>query len=200
MRRPRSFLALVLEPFLVVAALAVLAQSALVSVYSIPSASMAPTLQVGDHILVTSYRFPFGSSVPRRGDVIVFRAPGAPGEVLVKRVVGTPGDLVDAAGGNVRIGGHTLAEPYLMQRAMSGALSPQIVPPSSFFVMGDNRAHSYDSRSWGAVPAGLIIGKVRTVLWSSADAVTLPNASASTTDRVIASPQPRPGRSFLPVH
>jgi len=200
MRRPRTFAAIVLEPLLVVAALALIARTAVVSVYSIPSASMSPTLQVGDHILVTSYKLAGGHQVPRRGDVIVFRSPGGSGEVLVKRIVGTPGDLIDAAGGNIRIGGHTLAEPYLMRRATSGVISAQIVPPGSFFVMGDNRAHSYDSRSWGTVPGGLIIGRVQMVLWSSADAATLPNASASTNDRAAPSPQQRRRRLFLPIN
>ena len=200
MRRSRSLAILILEPLIVVAALALIARSALVGVYSIPSVSMAPTLQVGDHILVTSYRLPFSDGLPRHGDVIVFRAPGSTGEILVKRVVGTPGDLVDAAAGNVRVGGRTLAEPYLMQHAMSGAIAPQIVPPASFFVMGDNRAHSYDSRSWGAVPSDLVIGRVRMVLWSSGNADALPNASASTNDRVVAPPRHRPRRLFLRVN
>jgi signal peptidase I len=200
MRRSRNLAVIILEPVLIVAALALVARSALVAVYSIPSISMAPTLQVGDHILVTSYRIPFGESLPRRGDVIVFRALGSPGEILVKRVVGTPGDLVDAATGNVRVGGRTISEPYLMQHGMSGAIAPQIVPPSSFFVMGDNRAHSYDSRSWGAVPADLVIGRARMVLWSSGDGDALPNASASTKDRITASPHPRLRRLFLPVN
>ena len=200
MKRSRSFLLMIFEPLLVVAALALVAHTALLSVYSIPSASMAPTLQVGDHILVTSFGLPFTDHAPRRGDVVVFRAPGGSGEVLVKRIVGAPGDLVDAAGGNIRIGTHTISEPYVMQPAMSGALTPQIVPPDSYFVMGDNRAHSYDSRNWGAVPATLIIGKVRMVLWSSADSDALPNASASTSDVVAPSPKHRARRFFLPVN
>ncbi|MGZ4777571.1 MAG: signal peptidase I [Thermoanaerobaculia bacterium] len=200
MRRSRSLIVLILEPLLIVAALALIARSALVSVYSIPSVSMAPTLQVGDHILVTSYRLPFGNRWPQRGDVIVFHAPASPDEILVKRVVGVPGDLVDAAAGSVRVSGRTLAEPYVMQHAMSGAIAPQIVPAASFFVMGDNRAHSYDSRSWGAVPAELVIGKAKMVLWSSGDADALPNASASTNDRIVASPQHRPRRLFLRIH
>ena len=199
MARARNLAALILEPLLVIAALALLARSALVGVYSIPSASMAPTLQVGDHILVTSYRWPFADHRPKRGDVVVFRGPGPSDEVLVKRVVGTPGDLVDAAGGSVRVGGHTLTEPYLLQRAMSGAVSAQIVPAQSYFVMGDNRAHSYDSRSWGAVPADHIIGKVRWVLWSSADAASLPNANASTNDTPVTSVPRTRRRIFVPV-
>lgn len=200
MSRHRKLAVLILEPVLVVVALALIARSALVGVYSIPSVSMAPTLQVGDHILVTSYRLPFANKMPQRGDVIVFRAPASPEEILVKRVVGVPGDLVEAAAGYVRVSGRTLAEPYVMQHAMSGAIAPQIVPPASFFVMGDNRAHSYDSRSWGAVPAALVIGRAKMVLWSSGEADALPNASASTNDRPVGSPQHRPRRLFLRIN
>ena len=199
MARVRNPATLILEPLLVVAALALLAHSALVGVYSIPSASMGPTLQVGDHILITSYRWPFANHQPRRGDVVVFRGPGSSDEVLVKRIIGTPGDLVDAAGGYVRVGGHTLTEPYVAERATSGAIGAQIVPPESYFVMGDNRAHSYDSRSWGAIPADHIIGKVRFVLWSSAAAAALPNANASTHDTAIAAAPHARRRIFVPV-
>lgn len=195
MSRARNITALILEPVLVIAALALLARSAMISIYSIPSASMAPTLQVGDHIFVTSYRMPLADHRPKRGDVIVFRAP-ASGEVLVKRVIATPGDLVDAAEGCVRVGSHTLSEPYVMQRSASGAIQAQIVPASSYFVMGDNRAHSYDSRSWGPVPADHIIGKVRAVLWSSIDSASIPNANASTTDHTTTA-TPRPRRRIL---
>lgn len=195
MARARNITALILEPLLVVSALALLARSAIVSVYSIPSGSMAPTLQIGDRILVTSYRVPFADHRPERGDVIVFRAP-ASGEVLVKRVIGTPGDLVDAAGGYVRVGGRTLSEPYVAQRAANGAIPAQIIPASSYFVMGDNRAHSYDSRSWGAVPVDHIIGKVRVVLWSSIDSAAIPNANALTNDEATTT-NPRPRRRIL---
>ena len=200
MARVRNIAALVLEPLLIIGALALLARSAMLSVYSIPSASMAPTLQIGDHIFVTSYRLPFAEHEPKRGDIIVFRAPANAGEVLVKRIIGTPGDLVDAAGGYVRVGGHALPEPYVMQTAASGAMSAQIVPAASYFVMGDNRAHSYDSRSWGAVPADCIIGKVRVVLWSSTDAASLPNASASTTDDAHVASSRGHRRFFVPVN
>lgn len=200
MRRSRSPAILILEPLLVVAVFALIARSALVGVYSIPSVSMAPTLQVGDHILVTSYRFPFANKLPQRGDVIVFRAPASPDEILVKRVIAVPGDLVDSAGGYVRVSGRTLAEPYVMQHAMSGAIAPQIVPAASLFVMGDNRAHSYDSRSWGAVPAAMVIGRAKMVLWASGNGDALPNASASTNDRSVASPQHRPRRLFLRIN
>lgn len=163
MIRQKSLIRTIFEPIAIAIALAV-AVRACVEMYSIPSDSMAPTLTAGDQIVVTPY---FGAA-PQRGDIVVFRAPFGEGEVLVKRVVGVPGDLIDSRMGRVRIGGYTLSEPYLIRSAAAGAIAPQVVPPDSYYVLGDNRDDSVDSRSWGAVPRPLISGRARMVLWSSA--------------------------------
>ena len=162
MPRQKSIARLVAEPLLVAVLLAAGVRAA-VSVYSIPSGSMQPSLEVGDHILVTPYRW----STPKRGEIVVFRAPSDGSQLMVKRVIGVPGDLIDTSGGRVRIGGHTIAEPYLLVQAKTGAISAQLVPSDSFFVMGDNREDSLDSRGWGTLPRDLVIGRVRMVLWSS---------------------------------
>jgi signal peptidase I len=99
--------------------------------------------------------------------VIVFHAPANPNDLIVKRIVALPGDVIDSRAGSVRVGGHTLAEPYLARPASSGAIDAQIVPADCFFVMGDNRDRSYDSRHWGALPRDLVIGRARMILWSS---------------------------------
>jgi signal peptidase I len=160
--RQKSIARLILEPLAVAVAVALLVRS-FVRIYTIPSASMLPTLEAGDHILVTPY---FGRS-PRRGDVVVFRSPAGGEDLLVKRVVAAPGDLIDARLGQVRIGGRTLAEPYLADAAASGSFDAQVVAPDSYFVLGDNRGDSRDSRHWGPLPRALIAGKARMVLWSS---------------------------------
>lgn len=187
-----------LEPIALAIALALIVRSAFFRIYAIPSESMAPTLEVGDHILVTPYR----DLEPARGDVVVFHAPDGSDELLVKRIVGTPGDLIEARAGRVLIGGHAITEPYLRAQAASGAIPPQIVPGDCYFVMGDNRANSFDSRSWGVLPRTLVAGRVRMVLWSSGDGTSQPAARAHTrTDSLLPPHAPAHfDRLFRPVH
>lgn len=125
-------------PLAIALALGFAARTA-VHIYSIPSASMEPTLRAGDHIVVTAYH-----GAPKRGDVIVFRAPVSSDELMVKRIAGTPGDAVEAGAGRV-----------------------VIVPAGCYFVVGDNRQDSFDSRNWGVLRRDLIVGRARLVLWSS---------------------------------
>ena len=174
MQQQKSAFRLIAEPLLVAVALAIGVRAA-VSIYSIPSASMMPSLQIGDHILVMPYRW----DEPQRGDVIVFRSPLDRSELMVKRIIAVPGDLIDTHSGHVRIGEHTLSEPYVLRQAASGTIAPQIVPQTSFFVMGDNREDSLDSRRWGSIPGDLVVGRVRMVLWSSASSGVNPTVSAT---------------------
>ncbi len=160
--RPHSLLRTILQPLAVAVALGLLVRAA-VHIYAIPTASMAPTLEAGDQIVVTPY---FRRS-PERGDVIVFESLSASDELMVKRVIAVPGDLIDSRLGRVRIGGYTLPEPYLLRQVSSGAVTAQIIPADSYFVMGDNREDSSDSRSWGVVPRSRIVGRARVVLWTS---------------------------------
>ena len=159
----KSPLRLIAEPLVIAIVLAIGVRAAL-RLYVIPSSSMAPTLVPGDHIVVTPYRF---GKKPNRGDVIVFRSPRADDELMIKRVIGTPGDLVETRAGRVIVCGHALTEPYVTAQATSGAIAPQIIPADSYFVLGDNRADSLDSRSWGVLPREAVLGRARVVLWSS---------------------------------
>lgn len=176
-----STLRLVVQPLVIAIALAFAVRASSIGIYSIPSPSMQPTLQVGDTILVTPY---VRDEKPSRGDVVVFRSPSSHDEMVVKRVIATPGDLIESREGLVTIGGHTLAEPYVHTRGVSGAIAPQVVPANCYFLLGDNRLNSYDSRLWGVIKEDAIIGQVRLVLWStptarSAAATPLTNANAS---------------------
>jgi signal peptidase I len=145
---------LIAQPILIALAMGVCVRHA-VHIYSIPSGSMEPTLQVGDHILVTAYR-----SEPQRGDVIVFRSPLNADELMVKRITGVPGDLVEGQQGRL------------------------IVPSGCYFVAGDNRANSFDSREWGVLARSAIIGRARLVLWSSGAGTTEPLANATPQARI----------------
>ena len=86
---------------------------------------------------------------------------------MIKRVIGTAGDLVETRAGRVIVCGHALPETYVAQQAASGVISPQIIPADTYFVLGDNRADSLDSRSWGVLPKNAVLGKARMILWSS---------------------------------
>ena len=162
---------LILQPLAIAVALALAARAA-VRIYSIPSASMAPTLQTGDHIVVTPYVF----GAPQRGHVVVFASGD---DMIVKRVIAVPGELIDSRLGRPRIGGYTLAEPYVLQPAATGAIESQLIPRDCYFVMGDNRDDSIDSRSRGVVPRDRIVGRARLILWSSSSSDTGHVASAT---------------------
>ncbi|MFL6247034.1 MAG: signal peptidase I [Thermoanaerobaculia bacterium] len=164
--RQKSLFRTIAEPLAVAIALGLIVRGA-VHIYAIPSESMAPTLKTGDQIVVTRYF----RSAPRRGDVIVFASVTAPGELMVKRVIATPGDLIDSRLGRVRISGYTLPEPYVLRAGTTGAVPAQVIPAESYFVMGDNREDSSDSRSWGVVPRSRVVGRARLILWSSSSAV-----------------------------
>jgi signal peptidase I len=168
----------VAQPLLVAIALALGVRSA-IRIYSIPTASMTPTLQVGDHIVVT----PYHGATPARGDVVVFRSPVSRNDLLVKRIVAVPGDLVETHAGRLFVGGHAVAEPYVLAAASTGSVASQVVPAGCFFVLGDNRANSFDSRQWGVLPADFVIGRARVVLWSSGSGTLPPQANAEVVTR-----------------
>lgn len=169
--------------------LALLIRAFVVQAFKIPSGSMKPTLQIGDHILVNKFlygvkfRVPFTAlnytliplGEPQRQDVIVFIYPVDPQKDFIKRVIGLPGDTVQIADKKVFINQKPLEDPYGVhsdQNVISileqprDNLGPIRVPPGKLFVMGDNRDESYDSRYWGFVDQKAIIGKAFIIYWS----------------------------------
>ncbi len=152
----------------------------IVQTFSVPSSSMYPTLQIGDRILVD--RIPGLAHSIHRGDIIVFhKVPadkdGQGPEDLVKRVIGMPGETISSVGDTVLINGKPLREPWLPNL---NAVSPQgacaqaaydipktKIPKGHYYVLGDCRGISDDSRFWGTVPSSAIIGRVFTVIWRS---------------------------------
>jgi signal peptidase I len=156
---------------------AILIRTFVVQTFSVPSSSMFPTLQIGDRILVN--RIPGLAHSIQRGDVIVFhKVPadhdGQGPEDLVKRVIGLPGERISSVGDTVYIDGKPIREPYLDLAAVSSqgacaeksfGIPAQTIPAGRYFVMGDCRGISDDSRFWGTVPISSVIGKVVTVIW-----------------------------------
>ena len=159
---------------------AVLLRAFVVQTFYIPSGSMEPTLQIGDRILVNKLSYHLHGV--DRGNIVVFSRPptescGGP-EVndLVKRVIGMPGDVLTLSGGYVYVDGKRLNETWLpsSEQGITSAgpqgsnwnLSrPYRVPANDYFVMGDNRTDSCDSRYWGPIAKSLIVGKVEVRVW-----------------------------------
>jgi signal peptidase I len=138
----------------------------LVQAFYIPSGSMLPTLQEQDRVLVNKLSYDLHDV--HRGDIIVFKGPEqAEGQVkdLIKRVIGLPGDTVEAHDGQLYVNGQPLKEPYLGPGITTGPLEPQHVPPHHYWVMGDNRGNSKDSRFFGAIDQSLIIGRAFVRVW-----------------------------------
>ena len=134
--------------------------------FRIDGPSMEPTLHNQEYILVDKAAYLF--QAPERGDVIVFEYPLNPQLDYVKRIIAVPGDIVSVAGQRVTVDGVTLNEPYVNKNDPSNPFPPinkRIVGPNEYFVMGDNRGDSSDSREWGFVPSQNIIGKAAFVYW-----------------------------------
>jgi signal peptidase I len=167
-------------------AIVLLIKAYVVNPYRIPSSSMEPTLhcarpaqdceaRFSDRVLANRFIYHFRD--PRRGEIVVFHTPplakikcGA-GGTFVKRIIGLPGEKVEvrviAGNGYVFINGRKLIEPYIqpIRRSPASPYGPTTVPKDNYFMMGDNRAQSCDSRFWGTVPRGNIIGKVFLTYW-----------------------------------
>jgi signal peptidase I len=164
---------------LVVALASVLLRTFVIQTFWIPSASMVPTLSVYDRILVQKAFFSWHDV--REGNIVVFThpplddCPGPPGD-LIKRVIALPGQTIYSAGNALYINGHRLAEPYLpasdpLGPPIASAKHPYRVPPGEFYVMGDNRADSCDSRYWGPIQGSTIVGKAILVFWHNSHPV-----------------------------
>ena len=134
-----------------------------VQAFYIPSGSMEPTLMVNDRILVA--KFLYRLEPVARGDVIVFRYPLNPQRDFVKRVIGLPGDRVLLKEGVVYINGERISEKRYTIKPDFGNYGPVIVPRGEYFVLGDNRNNSEDSRFFGYVPRPNVIGKAIFIYW-----------------------------------
>lgn len=183
--RKKSTLREYTEAILIAVLLALFIRAFVVQAFKIPSGSMMTTLLIGDHILVSKFRYGIKLPIvdrnlidwdrPQRGDIIVFKYPQDPSKDFIKRVIAVPGDMVLLKDKTVFINEKPLNEPYVRftdSRVLPAALSPRdnlgplVVPEHRFFVMGDNRDESYDSRFWGFVDASAIKGQAFIIYWS----------------------------------
>jgi signal peptidase I len=179
------------ESIVIAVILALFIRTFVVQAFKIPTGSMEETLLIGDHLLVNKFVFgPTATSAERavlpigtirRRDVLVFKYPEEPDRDFIKRVIGLPGETVELRDKKVYINGTPLDEPYVHFLAPPSGPSefhevtsfdvrerygPVTVPPNHYFVMGDNRDNSQDSRYWGFLPRELVKGKSLVIYWS----------------------------------
>lgn len=143
--------------------LALLIRAFLFQPFYIPSGSMEPTLTVGDKIIVNKLGNYFKD--PERGQVIVFRYPLDTSQDFIKRVIGLPGETVEIRDQIVYIDGVPLKEDYLPSDLVYPDFQPLLIPDDSYFMLGDNRNKSQDSRAWGPLPRNLVVGKAIAIFW-----------------------------------
>ena len=179
------------ESICVAVILALFVRTFVVQAFKIPTGSMENNLLIGDHLLVNKYVYgPTGSWLERallpvgdirRGDVVVFKYPEEPERDFIKRVIGLPGETLEVREKRVYINGTRLDEPYVhyLEPPSSPApgaettsfdlrerYGPVTVPPGHYFMMGDNRDNSQDSRYWGFLPRGYVKGRALVIYWS----------------------------------
>jgi signal peptidase I len=179
------------ESIVIAVILALFIRTYVVQAFKIPTGSMEQNLLIGDHLLVNKFIFgPAPSPIERavlpvgaikRGDVVVFKYPVEPDRDFIKRVIGLPGEVVEVKEKKVYINAKPLDEGYVHFLAPPAASSefhevtsfdvrerygPVTVPPNQYFVMGDNRDNSQDSRYWGFLPRENIKGRAVLIYWS----------------------------------
>lgn len=183
-KRQRSFWRELPVLVLIALVLAVIIKTFLVQAFFIPSESMVDTLEINDRVLVNKLSYRFGDVA--RGQVVVFEPESAeeeslptvvlrnigesiglstPDSDLIKRVIGMPGETLEIKNNKVFIDGTAIDEPYLADDVSMRRFGPEVIPPDHFFVMGDNRGSSLDSRSTGPIHGDRIVGRAFVIIW-----------------------------------
>ena len=201
-RRRRRYLTIFREVVetLLLALLIFLAVRSTVQNFKVEGDSMNPSLETGQYIIVNKLAYAqfdlgifdflpffnagddsthhlFGS--PERGDVVVFESPTRADSDFIKRIIGVPGDRVEIHDGRVYINGEPLDEPYIAEKTICTGKCSLTVPEGEYFVLGDNRRSSSDSRQFGTIPEANIIGKAWFSYWPLSDLGPAPNHSVS---------------------
>ena len=185
MSKPKSKLQEYIEAIILAIVIAFFVRTFMIQAYKIPSGSMKPTLQIGDHILVSKFNYgiklpwirstliPIGA--PKRGDIVVFIYPEDRSKDFIKRLIGLPGDKIEVRDKKILVNSLPWNDAYgvnVDSLIIPGSVQPRdnfgpvTVPEGSLFVMGDNHDESYDSRFWGFVPMKDVLGKALIIYWS----------------------------------
>lgn len=173
MEKKKSLFREYAEAIVIAIILAMVIRTFVIQAFKIPSGSMIPTLVVGDHILVNKFIYCFKE--PQKGDIIVFKYPDDHKIDYIKRTIGVEGDEIQIKDKQVYINGKMIEEPYIIHNDSNiihldfnprDNYGPVIVPKDSYFMMGDNRDSSRDSRYWGFVKRDEIRGKAFVIYWS----------------------------------
>lgn len=182
---PKSGLRENIEAIIIAIVLALVIRTFIVQAFKIPSGSMLPTLQIGDHILVSKFiygvKMPFTGSTlipisdPKPSDIVVFQFPKNPELDYIKRVIAVGGDMVEIKDKKISINGKPFTDTYGVYKdplilpaaaAPRDNFGPATVPAGKLFVMGDNRDNSFDGRFWGFVDLKAVRGKAWAIYWS----------------------------------
>jgi len=165
-RSPLLLLASWIRDLLVSVFLAILVILFLYQPVKVEGTSMMPALIDQERIFINKFVYRFGIGDISHGDLVVFWFPGDPTKSYIKRVIGVPGDTVEVDNGTVIVNSRRLEESYVLSEYRDRqSMAPFKVQPDEFFVMGDHRSSSNDSRSWGPVPRKYIYGKAVFIYW-----------------------------------
>lgn len=162
-KKEKSWLREFLEVVVVSLVLAMLIKTFIVGNFWIPSQSMVPTIEINDKVIVTVFSYWFDG--PERGDIVVFKYPLDTKKDYIKRCIGLPGETVEFRDSKLYIDGELVSENYLPEGLEFQDYGPVVVPENQYFMCGDNRNDSADSRVWGFLDQKLIIGKAQCIYW-----------------------------------
>lgn len=158
----------IIETAVIAIVVVILIRTYLVQPFLVYGSSMSPNFESGDYLLVNELTYRFRP--PERGEVIVFKSPTNPSTYFIKRIIGLPKEKIVIENGNVYVyqndfdKGTLLHEPYLLGQKTNGHYEI-VLKPNQYFVLGDNRGASFDSRSWGPLDSSNIVGWAMIRLW-----------------------------------
>lgn len=205
------------EPAFEAIIIAIVIRTFIIQAFRIPTSSMEDNLLIGDHIIAN--KFIYGSYIPwkdghilkftepKRGDVVIFRYPENPKLMFIKRCIGLPGDVLEIKDKVVWINGKKLDEPYVFHKDFKTYPSyltardnygPFTVPAGTYFLMGDNRDNSSDSRFWGPLPEKYLRGKAWLVYWPPYRWRLIKHEKIAASDPVKAAPE-KPAGVFMGI-